>query len=115
MKQRFGVFARCLSSQSFVPPETVSGQSDVDSGERSGALDPNLQLGEGFPGARLFRKAKPRLARFSKRLALNCDGLSLRARQDLFGSTMSKFRSDHLGFAAVTKKAGNSRRLLWSD
>ena len=37
---------------------------------------------------------------------MNCDGLSLRVRQDLFGSTTSKFRSDHLGFAAVTEEGG---------
>ena len=32
MKQRFGVFATLVFAVAFVPPETVSGQSDVDSG-----------------------------------------------------------------------------------
>jgi hypothetical protein len=118
MKQRFGVFATLVFAGTFVSPESVQGQPDVGSAsgltltvevDNFANVSPTtLRRGQAITGQILAEAGiilrwvdcpceKPRP---------DATTLSLRIIPKLFGSTMSTFRSDHLGFAAATEEGG---------
>ncbi len=116
MKQRFGVFATLVLAGAFVSPETVQGQSEVNSANGltlsvqiynwAKVSRATLQKGQAVAGA-IFKAAGIEL----RWIECPCEAseemtLSLRIIPKLFGSTTSKFRSDHLGFAAVDEEGG---------
>jgi len=118
MKQRFGVFATLVFAGTLVSPETVQGQSEVDS---TNALTLTIEIDN-------WAKVSPATLQKGQAVAgqilaeagitlrwVNCPcekprpdaaTLSLRIIPKLFGSTSSTFRTDHLGFSAVTEEGG---------
>jgi len=118
MKQRFGVFATLVFAGMFVSPDSVKGQPDVDIG---GGLTLTIEVGN---WARVSRETLQKGQNVAGQILAEsgvtlkwvdcpCEKprpdattLSLRIVPKLFGSTMSTFRSDHLGFAAATEDGG---------
>jgi hypothetical protein len=121
MKQRSGVCATLVLTGVLAFPEIVPAQSEA---EATNALTPltlsvqiynwakvspaTLQKGQALAG-QIFKKAGLEL----KWVECPCEpsvestaALSVRIIPKLFGSTRSKFRNDHLGFAAVTDEGG---------
>ena len=119
MKQRLGVFATLVFfSAVLISPEGLLGQSEIDLANGlaltvqvynwANVTPAALQRAQGVAGEVLAEAGvqlrwincpcdKPRP---------NATTLSLRIIPKLFGSMTSTFRSDHLGFAAVTAKGG---------
>jgi len=116
MKQRFGVFATLVFAGTFVSPESVQGQPEVDPASDltlsvqiynwAKVSRATLQKGQGVAGE-VFKEAGIEL-RWAE---CPCEArpeatLALRIIPKLFGSTKSKFHGDHLGFAAVNEEGG---------
>jgi hypothetical protein len=117
MKQRFGVFATLVLAVTLVSSESVQGQSEVIAASGptitvqvynlAKVSFASLQKGRAVAGE-TFKEAGVEL-RWAE---CPCEArpedmtLSLRILPKLFGSTTSKFRSDHLGFAAVNEEGG---------
>jgi hypothetical protein len=124
MKQRFGVFAALLFAGTFVSPEKVQGQPAVDSADGptisvqiynwAKVSRTTLQKGQAVVGG-IFKGTGVEL----RWIECPCDArpegmtLSLRIIPRLFGSTTSKFRSDHLGFAAVDEEGGELATIFY--
>jgi len=118
MKQRFGVFATFVFAGTLVSPGTVQGQSEVAPVNgltisvqiyNWAKVSPaTLQKGQAVAG-QILAKAGVRLRWVDcpcEKPMADATTLSLRIIPKLFGSTTSTFRSDHLGFAAVTEEGG---------
>jgi len=118
MQQRFGVFATLVFAGVFVSPETVQGQSEVDLAngltltievDNWAKVSPaTLQKGQAVAG-QIFAEAGVTLRWVDcpcEQPRPDATTRSLRIIPKLFGLTMSAFRSDHLGFAAVTEEGG---------
>lgn len=117
MKQRFGVFATLVFAGLFVSPETVQAQSEVESANGltlsvqiynwAKVSRTTLQKGQAVAGE-IFKEAgvELRWAECPCEARSEATTLALRIIPKLFGSTKSSFRSDHLGFAAVTEEGG---------
>jgi hypothetical protein len=117
MKQRFAVLATCVFAGTLISPERVQGQSKANSANAfrlsvqiyNWAKIPRvtLQKGQAVAGE-IFKEAGVELtwAECPCEARLETMTLSLRIIPKLFGSTTSTFRSDHLGFAAVTEEGG---------
>jgi hypothetical protein len=117
MKQRFGVFALVFSGV-LISSEGLLGQSEIDLANGltltvevynwANVTPATLQKAQGVAGE-ILAEAGVQL----RWVNCPCDKprpngttLSLRIIPKLFGSTTSTFRSDHLGFAAVTEEGG---------
>ena len=117
MKQRFGVFATLVFAGAFVSAETVQGQSEVHLANGltlsvqiynwAKVSRATLQKGQAVAGE-IFKEAgvELRWAECPCEARSEATTLALRIIPKLFGSTTSKFRSDHLGFAAVNEEGG---------
>jgi hypothetical protein len=117
MKQRFAVLATCVFAATLISPETVQGQSEANSANAFSlsvqiynwgkVSRVTLQKGQAVAGE-IFKEAGVELtwAECPCEARLETMTLSLRIIPKLFGSTTSTFRSDHLGFAAVTEEGG---------
>jgi len=117
MKQRLGVLATLLFAVTLVSSESVQGQSEaiaasgltitVQVYNLAKVSFATLQKGRAVAGE-IFKEAGVEL----QWAECPCEArpeemtLSLRILPKLFGSTTSKFRSDHLGFAAVNEEGG---------
>jgi hypothetical protein len=117
MKQRFGVFAMLVLAGAFGSRQTVQGQPAADLAyvptisvqiyNWAKVSRTTLQKGQAVAGE-IFKEAGVGL-RWAE---CPCEArpgemtLSLRIIPKLFGKTTSKFRSDHLGFAAVDEEGG---------
>jgi len=117
MKQRFGVYAALVLAGAIVFAEAVWCQSEGDSANGlplsvqvhnwAKVSRTTLQKGQALAGE-IFREAGVKV----EWVECPCEGrpeamtLVLRIIPKLFGSTLSKFRSDHLGFAAVNEEGG---------
>ncbi len=124
MKQRFGVFATLVFAGTFVSPEPVQGQSGVIAASgpivtvqvyKWARVSPaTLEKGQAVAGE-IFKEAgvELRWAECPCEARPEAMTLSLRIIPKLFGSTTSKFRSDHLGFAAVNKQGGELATIFY--
>jgi hypothetical protein len=117
MKQRFGVFATLVLAGAFGSRQTVQGQPTVDLAyvptisvqiyNWAKVSRTTLQKGQAVAGE-IFKGAGVELRWIECPCDARAEGLtlSLRIIPKLFGSTTSKFRSDHLGFAAANEDGG---------
>ena len=117
MKQRFGVFATLVLAASIVSPQTVQAQPAVDLAHGpiisvqiyNWAKVPRgiLQKGQAV-AAEIFREAGVKLRWAECPCEARPEEMTLCVHiiPKLFGSTTSKFRSEHLGFAAATEEGG---------
>ncbi len=117
MKQRCSVSATFVFGMALVFPGAALARSVTDSGENltitvqvynwAKVSPATLEKGQTV-ASEIFREAGIKL----KWAGCPCEAtpkeptLSLRIIPKLFGSTQSSFRSDHLGFAAVTEEGG---------
>ena len=124
MKQRFGVFATLVFAGTFVSPESIQGQSEVIAAGsptitvqvyKWARVSPAaLEKGQAVAGE-IFKEAgvELRWAECPCGARPEAMTLSLRIISKLFGSTRSQFRSDHLGFAAVSKQGGELATIFY--
>ena len=125
MKQRFGVFATLVFGVSLVSPEPVRADQASRSQRvvrhitvkvyNSAKVSPAaLEKGQAVAGE-IFKEAGIELRWAECPCEARPEGmtLSLRIIPKLFGSTMSQFRSDHLGFAAVNEEGGELATIFY--
>ena len=124
MKQRFGVFATLVFGVVLGFPVAIWAGRLVDSTEGltitvkvlNSAKVPSviLQKGQAVAGE-IFREAGIELRWTQCPCEPSPDVMSfyLRIIPKLFGSTMSEFRSDHLGFAAVNEEGGELATIFY--